>query len=849
MVDQPYNSRLLRRSRDRDDYFGNPIDESTIAARGPNSAEQEERRGIQGFQSHRVELLGNRSPYTSPPSNSTPSPIRQASQHYHLPALASFALNDGSTDLSDVLHEYVGERNPDDQRRDLETSLASRANKKAQKLPKTVKIISPPYKKSKASMKGAPVVRSTPARSAKSDFETLDDIPMTTFDHGKTDKNFQEEESDEDEGLTMSGPRFDSISSTSKVPQTPIPNDEYMAEASRMVRAYTGQLDVHLKPEKAELKTDIAPEPIQYKASIASQLKKLHEHMSETLKSVRSATSIGGLSSRANSLKRNTSFGRGRDHFRSVSAASSRAPSPSDDEGRIQKPSLKKAWSSGFLDFKEMLLPKKKQTDHHVIQIDLRDTIARQDFIITLCRVFIETGVPTHRLEEVMKDASDTLLIRADFMFIPGCMLVSFDDPDNGQSSVRLVKASQGIDLGKLKEAHDIYQLVRKEDLPADEGAKELKKILEARPLFNSWIIVLLYGAASAFVGPFAFNARLVDLPISFVFGLTVGVWAEIIAKRFPIWASVYEVLSAVLTSLLARTIGSIKNNQGAAVFCFSAIAQSSIALILPGFTILCGVLELLNYNMTAGSVRMVYAIIKALLLGFGITVGTAIIGKWHGATSDVTCAPTYSWWTTYTWAIRPLFVFFFTLCLMFINQVNFKQREQCVAMVAIAMIGYEVTYWSSVGIGDVQVANAIGAFVIGLLTCFYTTIWKGMAAAAILPAIFVQVPSGLAASGSLVSGITSANQISGDAVGSKTGSTVVTNGTEGFAAAQNASLAEGSVGGTSNKAMVYTGTISNIGIGMVQVALGISGGLFVSVAVFYTFFRFRGTKRGLFTF
>ena len=36
-----------------------------------------------------------------------------------------------------------------------------------------------------------------------------------------------------------------------------------------------------------------------------------------------------------------------------------------------------------------------------------------------------------------------------------------------------------------------------------------------------------------------------------------------------------------------------------------------------------------------------------------------------------------------------------------------------------------------------------------------------GLAAAAMLPAIFVQVPSGLAVSGSLVSGLAAANQIS----------------------------------------------------------------------------------------
>ena len=498
------------------------------------------------------------------------------------------------------------------------------------------------------------------------------------------------------------------------------------------------------------------------------------------------------------------------------------------------------------MNFRDLLHHKKELGDRH-INISVADTLARQDLIITLCRAFIETGVPTHRLEEIMKVVSDMLLIRADFLYIPGCMMISFDDPDNGQSLVRLVKISQAINLGKLKDVHDVYQRLKNDKdgnfAPAD-AVQELKTILAAPPLIPAWIVVLLYGAASAFVGPFAFNARLVDLPICFLFGLMVGLWAEVIAKRYPIWGNVYEVLSAMLTSLLARFIGSFENADGVRIFCFSAIAQSSIALILPGFTILCGVLELLNFNMTAGSVRMVYAIIKALLLGFGITVGTAMIGRWKGATSDVTCAPTWDWWDRYTVAIRLVSVILFTLCLMLINQVNLKQRAQCAAMLGIAMIGYETTYWSSVGLGNAQVANAIGAFTIGLITCIYTTAAKGMAAAAILPAIFVQVPSGLAASGSLVSGITSANQISGNG----TGTTVVNNGTEGFAAAQNASLGQDDSLQHNAGGMVYTGTISNIGIGMVQIALGISGGLFVAVAVFYSL-MVNGKERGLFTF
>jgi hypothetical protein len=55
---------------------------------------------------------------------------------------------------------------------------------------------------------------------------------------------------------------------------------------------------------------------------------------------------------------------------------------------------------------------------------------------------------------------------------------------------------------------------------------------------------------------------------------------------------------------------------------------------------VLCGSLELQSRSMVAGSVRMVYAIIYSLFLGYGITIGTAIYGLFDSnATSATTCS------------------------------------------------------------------------------------------------------------------------------------------------------------------------------------------------------------------
>lgn len=240
-------------------------------------------------------------------------------------------------------------------------------------------------------------------------------------------------------------------------------------------------------------------------------------------------------------------------------------------------------------------------------------------------------------------------------------------------------------------------------------------------------------------------------MPICFILGCILGFLQLIIAPRSDLYSNVFEIIAAVLTSFLARAFGSIQNGT---LFCFSAMAQSSIALILPGYMVLCGSLELQSRSMVAGSVRMVYAIIYSLFLGFGITIGTAFYGLLdENAISATTCEkPGMSDYEKWLWV--PVF----TLCLSIINQAKWKQTP---VMLLIGFAGYIVNFFSAKRFpSSAQISNALGAFAVGVLGNLYSRTRHGVAAAALLPAIFVQVPSGLAASGSLLSGLSTANKI-----------------------------------------------------------------------------------------
>lgn len=462
------------------------------------------------------------------------------------------------------------------------------------------------------------------------------------------------------------------------------------------------------------------------------------------------------------------------------------------------------------------------------ITVHIAEILTRQRYLMRLCRALMKYGAPTHRLEEYMRMTARVLEINGQFLYFPGCMIISFDDASTHTTEVKVVRSSQGVDLGRLADVHEIYKEVIHDVIGVEEAIQRLDET-KARPnKYHLVLQILAHGCASACVGPFAFNARPIDMPVAFLLGCLLGILQLVLSPKSSLYSNVFEISAAVLTSFLARAFGSIRY-QGDPLFCFSALAQSSIALILPGYTVLCASLELQSGSIIAGSVRMVYAIIYSLFLGFGITIGTAVYGLLDAqASTEYTCPASP---ITNEYLQRFPFVLLFTVCLAVVNHSKLKQIP---IMLCISFAGYVVSYFSGKRFySNTQISNALGAFVIGILGNFYSRLRHGLAAAAMLPAIWVLVPSGLAASGSLISGITAAEEMT------RTRYDVVSNGTQGFVdAAKNMS--------TSEAQEQSTGVAFDIGYGMVQVAIGTTVGLFLAALVVYPL----GKKRsGLFSF
>ncbi|KAH8424469.1 threonine/serine exporter family protein [Aspergillus melleus] len=430
--------------------------------------------------------------------------------------------------------------------------------------------------------------------------------------------------------------------------------------------------------------------------------------------------------------------------------------------------------------------------------------LARQQYMIRLCRALMKYGAPTHRLEEYMQMTANVLSVQGQFMYLPGCMIMSFDDPLTHTAEVKVVSVAPGLDLGRLAMTHNVYKKVMHGKLEVDQAISDLDELMKRKNRYHEpWVMVILSGLASVAVGPWGFNARPIDMPIIFLLGCLLGILQHVLAPASAMYSNVFEVSVAILVSFLARAFGSIRVD-GEAVFCFPAMAQASIALILPGYSVLCSSLELQSHQIVAGSIRLVYTIIYCLFLGYGVTVGITIYGLIDSnATTESACPADSLLVYGSDYIQRFVFVAIYCAIAGVINQAKWKQIPM---MVFLGLSGYVTNYFANKAL-DGRLASTIGAFTIGLLANLYSRVWHGHAAAVIVPGMFTLVSSGLATSGSIMSGLAYA------------------------AAVKNNTAADDSPSSDS-----LHDSLSGLGYSMVQTALGITVGLFLSALVVYPY-------------
>ncbi|PLW05201.1 hypothetical protein PCASD_25208 [Puccinia coronata f. sp. avenae] len=427
----------------------------------------------------------------------------------------------------------------------------------------------------------------------------------------------------------------------------------------------------------------------------------------------------------------------------------------------------------------------------------IADILKRQNFILMLAQALMATGAPSHHLESQLSATARVLEIDAQFVHLPSILIATFSDADTRTCETHFVRASGEIDLGQLHRVHHVYKSVVHDHTGVTEGSVALHRILNEGPLYNPWQRVLIAFFCCGTICMLEFDGSFVDGWVAGVFGSFLAI-VKLKTSSNQIYSSIFEISLASIISFISRGLSTTR------IFCYKSLSSAGVALILPGYEILCSSLDLASRNLIAGSVNMIYAVIYCLFLGFGFAIGSDVYylldpkSQQHLAGMQ-SAAPGYKMWGSFQGmngtapGINGLFTlknddgslngegpfqqeavqcyrdpngqwwrqsanpyWFFLLVPMF----SFFQSlwnlqpiwtKQMPVMVVIACVGWFCNFVANQFIfHQSYVVSFLGAFVIGLLGNMYSRIFKGTAFTSMVTGVLFLVPSGIEAAGGL---------------------------------------------------------------------------------------------------
>ncbi|KAJ2724940.1 pheromone-regulated protein prm10 [Coemansia sp. Benny D115] len=365
----------------------------------------------------------------------------------------------------------------------------------------------------------------------------------------------------------------------------------------------------------------------------------------------------------------------------------------------------------------------------------IKRLMLHQRFICLLAQAMMEYGAPLHHLEDNLSRMSRHLCIAATFTTLPGLVLISIEDTSTFTAETRIIRCPNGFDMHRLEMTDRVFRSVSKDEIDVEEGTKRLKEIRDAPPLFSWYWQLFVWGMSSWSVCLLAFSGSWIDSLAAFILGLVAGS-LNLLAGRLKGFTNLFEVTISIICGFIASVFERW--------VCFAAVTLSATVVLLPGLLLTTGVIELASRNMHAGTIRVAYALMIAIVIAFGVNLGNDIFVEIFSrpdrrANMDMAaCSPVSQWWW---WLAFPIAIT--AICLL-IN-VHPRNWHACI-VVAGTMF---VVFWALVIHLNLRtIGPVVSAFVLGLAANIWSKVFKHNAYAIMLPGMMILVPGSVGVRG-----------------------------------------------------------------------------------------------------
>ncbi|PPQ63006.1 hypothetical protein CVT24_006112 [Panaeolus cyanescens] len=437
----------------------------------------------------------------------------------------------------------------------------------------------------------------------------------------------------------------------------------------------------------------------------------------------------------------------------------------------------------------------KRLQDSRSLSLARNTEAKRRQFILKLAKALLAFGAPSHRIESQLQAASEILDAHAEFVHLPNIIIVSIKNDELRSTRTYFIRSRGRIALTALQKVHNVYRDVLHDNLGSEAGTEALRQIMRTAPIYSLKSRCFFAFISASIICGLSFGGSILDMWISGACACVLQYLGLNAANKSSMYANVYEISVSIVVAFIARALSNIPGN----IFCYSAISSAGVVVILPGFTVLISALELMSKNIFCGSVRVVYAIIYTLFLGFGLTIGSdfylvldrrARRAYYHGSMPDSLeyqhgsfnmlngttngtsisgvlalgrvvgplaehtikgCLrdPSWPWWRQpLPWWTLFFLVPIYSTCSSLSN-LQYWRSVQLPIMVAFSCCAYAANRAASLVLpGRTDIVSAAGAFVIGSLGNLYSRVVRGTAFTSMVTGVLFLVPSGIAQGG-----------------------------------------------------------------------------------------------------
>lgn len=267
-------------------------------------------------------------------------------------------------------------------------------------------------------------------------------------------------------------------------------------------------------------------------------------------------------------------------------------------------------------------------------------------FLLKLGRSLHSLGYSSHRVEEMLMDASERLGIEGQFFTTPTSIFAAFGGVEEQRTYLARVEPGD-LHLERLGRVQSVTRDVLEGRMPPRDGVLALEALEREPPRWGNGLRTLAFGiaggAAALFLGGGA-----IEVATAAAMAMLTG-W---LASAHVLPNSTQRMFEPIAAFLVSALVSALASRVPLSIY---LATLGGLIVLLPGLTLTSAIGELNSQHLVSGTARLTGAIVRFLGIAFGVALGAKVASLVLGAVHPAAATPLPLWTEGVALVLAPL--------------------------------------------------------------------------------------------------------------------------------------------------------------------------------------------------